>query len=79
VLLVSSLTSYFMDSYNVIIDESMIQNTMYTDMAESMEAIIRDSFKKATRVPASFRPLLWQKGQGALSMVPSITAPGKLS
>ena len=37
VLLVSSVASYFMDSYNVIIDSTMIQNAMMTDAAELMD------------------------------------------
>lgn len=36
-LLISSCTSYFMDSYNVVIDHSMIQNIVKTDMAESID------------------------------------------
>lgn len=39
VLLLSSLTAYFMDTYNVIIDDSMIQNVMHTDMAESLDLL----------------------------------------
>lgn len=38
-LLMSSFTSYFMDSYNVVIDSSMVQNIIKTDMAESMDLI----------------------------------------
>ena len=34
IFLVSSSTSYFMDSYNVIINETMIQNMMRTDVGE---------------------------------------------
>lgn len=41
-LLMSSLTSYFMDSYNIVIDEPMIQNTVKTDIEESLDLI---SFK----------------------------------
>jgi len=37
VLLISSAAAYFMDSYNTIIDDSMIQNIMHTDMAESLD------------------------------------------
>jgi len=36
-LMASSCSSYFMDSYNTIIDEAMIQNIMQTNMAESLE------------------------------------------
>jgi len=37
ILLVSSLTSYFMNSYHVVIDSSMIRNSMQTDLAESLD------------------------------------------
>ena len=37
ILLVSSLTAYFMDAYNVIIDDSMINNIAHTDLNESMD------------------------------------------
>ena len=36
-LIISSQTSYFMNTYNVIIDDSMIRNTLQTDMKESMD------------------------------------------
>jgi len=36
-LIISSQTSYFMNTYNVIIDDSMIRNTFQTDMKESMD------------------------------------------
>lgn len=39
VFLISSLTSYFMDSYNVVIDTNMIQNTVQTDIEESMDLL----------------------------------------
>ena len=39
VLIVSSLTNYFMNSYNVIIDESMIRNMMQTNIDESMDLV----------------------------------------
>lgn len=42
ILLISSFASYFMDSYNVIIDDAMIHNIVSTDMAESMDLL---SFK----------------------------------
>ena len=38
-LLVSSLTNYFMNSYHVVIDASMIRNTLQTNMHESMDLI----------------------------------------
>lgn len=34
VFLISSVTSYFMDSYNIIIDSTMIQNAALTDIGE---------------------------------------------
>ena len=37
ILIVSSMAAYFMDSYNVIIDDEMIQNVMQTDMNESLD------------------------------------------
>ena len=37
ILTISSLTAYFMDSYNVIIDDEMIQNVIQTDMNESLD------------------------------------------
>ena len=37
VLLVSSMASYFMNTYNVVIDDSMIRNALQTDMKESMD------------------------------------------
>ena len=39
VLLVSSVTGYFMDSYNTVIDDSMIRNVVYTDVAESLDLL----------------------------------------
>lgn len=39
VLLLSSSVSYFMDSYNVVIDEAMIRNIVSTDAAESFDLI----------------------------------------
>lgn len=39
VLLISSFASYFMDSYNTIIDTSMIQNVIQTDFAESSDLL----------------------------------------
>ncbi len=41
-LFISSFASYFMDSYHVIIDDTMIQNIVSTDIAESMDLM---SFK----------------------------------
>ncbi len=39
ILLVSSLTNYFMNSYHVVIDHSMIRNTMQTNLSESMDLV----------------------------------------
>lgn len=37
VLVVSSFTAYFMDTYNVIIDHSIIRNSLQTNLEESMD------------------------------------------
>ena len=37
ILTVSSLAAYFMNSYNIIIDDTMIQNILETDASESMD------------------------------------------
>ena len=37
ILIISSLTSYFMNSYQVIIDESMIRNILQTNLKESFD------------------------------------------
>jgi len=39
VLLISSLTNYFMNSYNVIIDDNMIRNMFQTNINESMDLL----------------------------------------
>jgi len=39
VLLISSLTNYFMNSYNVVIDDSMIRNMMQTNLHESLDLV----------------------------------------
>jgi len=36
-LLISSFTTYFMNTYNIIIDDSMIRNALQTDIAESLD------------------------------------------
>lgn len=36
-LIISSLTNYFMNSYHIVIDESMIRNSVQTDLNESMD------------------------------------------
>ena len=36
-LIVSSFTAYFMDTYNVVIDESMIRNSLQTNLSESAD------------------------------------------
>lgn len=38
-LFVSSLTSYFMDTYNVVIDSAMIQNIVKTNLNESLDLL----------------------------------------
>lgn len=38
-LLLSSLASYFMDSYQVIIDVTMIQNIVHSDLAEALDLL----------------------------------------
>lgn len=42
VVVVSAFTGYFMDSYNIVIDDSMIRNVMQTDLKESRDLL---SFK----------------------------------
>jgi len=44
VFLVSSMTNYFMNSYSVVIDDTMIRNTLQTDIHESLDLL---SFKQA--------------------------------
>lgn len=39
IVLVSSLTNYFMNSYHVVIDKSMIRNTLQTNLHESMDLL----------------------------------------
>jgi lipid A ethanolaminephosphotransferase len=39
VVIVSSMTNYFMNSYKVVIDDSMIRNMMQTDMHESLDLL----------------------------------------
>ncbi len=36
-LIASAFSSYFMDSYNIVIDKSMIQNVLQTDIHESLD------------------------------------------
>ncbi len=36
-IMVSSFTNYFMNTFNVVIDDSMIRNSLQTDMAESLD------------------------------------------
>jgi len=36
-LMISSVTSYFMDEYGVVIDDKMIQNTIETDLGEALD------------------------------------------
>jgi len=39
ILLFSSMTNYFMNTYNVVIDDSMIRNAMQTDIHESLDLL----------------------------------------
>ncbi len=39
ILLVSSLTAYFMDSYHVVIDTGMIRNTLQTNFSEALDLL----------------------------------------
>lgn len=39
ILLVSAGTAYFMDAYQVVIDDDMIENLLKTDMAESLDLL----------------------------------------
>ena len=39
ILIISSLTNYFMNSYSVVIDDSMIRNMMQTNIHESMDLL----------------------------------------
>jgi lipid A ethanolaminephosphotransferase len=39
IVLVSSMTSYFMESYHVIIDEDMIRNILQTNLQESLDLL----------------------------------------
>ncbi|WP_428737580.1 phosphoethanolamine transferase [Sulfurimonas sp.] len=39
VVIVSSMTNYFMNSYKVVIDDSMIRNMMQTDIHESLDLL----------------------------------------
>ena len=36
-LIVSSFTAYFMDTYNIVIDDSMIRNSLQTNLSESAD------------------------------------------
>ena len=38
-ILLSSLASYFMNSYNIVLDQSMLDNIMNTDINESLDLI----------------------------------------
>lgn len=39
VLLISSSASYFMDSYNIVVDDTMIENIISTDVNESLDLL----------------------------------------
>lgn len=43
-LMISSFTAYFMDSYGIIIDDSMLVNTAQTNMSESMDLLSLEMF-----------------------------------
>ena len=38
-LIISAFTSYFMNSYHIVIDDSMIRNSIQTDLHESMDLL----------------------------------------
>ena len=38
-LMISSFTSYFMNTYHIVIDDSMIRNSLQTDVAESLDLL----------------------------------------
>ena len=70
-LLLSSVTAYFMDSYNVVIDTGMIRNIVQTDARESIDlfdyrllvyvlllGILPALF--VLRAPITFRPLAYE-------------------
>ena len=38
-VLISSMTNYFMNTYNVVIDDSMIRNTLQTNLSESLDLV----------------------------------------
>jgi lipid A ethanolaminephosphotransferase len=44
ILILSSITAYFMDSYNVVINSNMIDNVVRTDPAESLDLISLKAF-----------------------------------
>jgi len=39
IFIISSMTNYFMNIYNVVIDDSMIRNTLQTDIHESLDLL----------------------------------------
>jgi len=39
IFIISSLSSYFMNTYNIVIDDTMIQNILQTNMSESMDLL----------------------------------------
>ena len=39
IVLISSMTNYFMNTYHVVIDETMLRNTLQTDLHESMDLL----------------------------------------
>ena len=83
VLLLSSMTAYFMNTYQVVIDDSMIRNTLQTDTKEAMDLF---SFKQVLYflflglLPAflvyktpihylSFNASLWEKSKQILLLL----------
>ena len=39
-LIASSFTAYFMDTYNIVIDDSMIRNSLQTNLSESADLLV---------------------------------------
>jgi lipid A ethanolaminephosphotransferase len=73
-LLVASITAYFMDSYNIIVDRDMIVNALLTDPAESMDLLSAKLFLYLTLlgiVPSVFVFKADIRPQSALGTVKS--------
>jgi len=83
VLLISSLTNYFMQSYHVIIDDEMIRNLVQTNIAESFDLLTPTLLLYfiflgllpaylVYKAPVTYRPLkteVWEKTKTILAMV----------